>query len=129
MEFQMLIATVKSELTPVIVKAAKKAGAPGSTVLPGHGTGIHEAKSFFGLELDVTTDMIMFLLEANLVDDVLNAISEKGCFDKPGTGIAFVMPVLRVVGMREQMPHFQRLLKRHDTATEILPHQLVSGPR
>ncbi len=46
MDFQLLIATVKSDLTDKIVKAAKQAGAPGSTVMPAHGTGINEAKHF-----------------------------------------------------------------------------------
>jgi nitrogen regulatory protein P-II 1 len=125
MDFQLLIATVKSDLTETIIKAAKKAGAPGSTVLPARGTGIHEAKSFFGLELDITTDMVIFLLEEHLVEDVLGAISKAGEFEKPGTGIAFVMPVMKVVGLQAQMPHFQRMLKRHDTSTGISKHHMI----
>ena len=127
MEFQLLIATVKSDLTETVIKAAKKAGAPGSTVLPARGTGIHEAKSFFGLELDITTDMVLFLLEEHLVEDVLQAISTAGEFDKPGTGIAFVMPVVKVVGLQTQMPHFQRMLKRHHMSTGISKHTMVQG--
>lgn len=115
MNFQLIVTTVKADLTESIIKVAKEAGAPGSTVLPAHGTGIHEAKSFFGLELNVATDVIIFLLEENLVDVVLEAIYREGCFDKPGTGIAFVIPAMKVVGLNEQIPHFQRMLKSHDT--------------
>jgi nitrogen regulatory protein P-II 1 len=125
MNFQLLIATVKSDLTETITRAAKKSGAPGCTVLPAHGTGIHEAKSFFGIELDITTDMVIFLLGEHLVEDVLEAIRKAGEFDKPGTGIAFVMPVMKVVGLQAQIPHFQRMLKRHETSTGLSQHHMV----
>ena len=114
MDFQLIVTTVKSDLTEHVVKAAKKAGASGSTVLPAHGTGIHEAKSFFGLELDISTDVILFLLEEHLVDNVLQAINKKGDFDKPGTGIAFVLPVMKVLGLSTQIPHFQKMLNSHN---------------
>ena len=128
MDFQLLIVAVKSDLTEKIVKSAKQAGAPGSTVLSGYGTGIREAKSFFGLELDIATDMVLFLLEEHLVDNVLEAIRKKGDFDKPGTGMAFVMPVMKVVGLNNQLPHFQRMLKSHDTSTGISKHALIQKP-
>ncbi|MBF0380308.1 MAG: P-II family nitrogen regulator [Magnetococcales bacterium] len=128
MEFQLLIVTVKSDLTDKIVKVAKKSGAPGSTILPAHGTGIHEAKSFFGLELDITTDMIIFLLEEHLVDPVLEAVGKAGEFNKPGTGIAFVLPVMKVVGLQAQIPHFQRMLKRHDISSGISKHHMIQKP-
>ena len=104
---------VKSELTDDITIAGKKAGAPGSTVLPAHGTGIHEAKTFFGLEVNIATDVVLFLLEEHLVDNVMDAINDAGSFDSPGTGVAFVLPVLKTKGLRSQLPHFERLLKRH----------------
>lgn len=112
MDFQLIVATVKSDLTEQIVKAAKKAGAPGSTILPAHGTGIHEAKSFFGLELDIASDVILFLLETHLVDDVLQAIYKQGSFDDPGTGIAFVLPVTKAIGLKAQIDHYEEIMKR-----------------
>jgi nitrogen regulatory protein P-II 1 len=109
MEFQLLIATVKSDLTDKIVKAAKQVGAPGSTVMPAHGTGINEAKSFFGLDLDITSDVIMFILEEHLVDDVLEAIGTAGDFGKPGTGVAFVIPVTKTLGLQSQVMHYKKM--------------------
>ena len=107
MKFKMIYAPVKPHKTDPIVDAAKKAGATGATIIQARGTGMREAKTFFGLTLEDQTDIVMFLLEEHLVDPVLEAIKTAGEFDKPGTGIAFVMPVDRVVGLESQIEKFK----------------------
>jgi nitrogen regulatory protein P-II 1 len=98
MRFKIIVAMVKTDLTAKIVDAVKSAGGTGATIIPAHGTGIHEAKTFFGLTLDVPTDAIFFL----------KAICEVGQFRKPGTGIAFVLPVEQVVGLESQIEYFEK---------------------
>ena len=112
MRFKAIIAMVKTDLTDKIVDATKAAGGTGATIIPSHGTGIHEAKTFFGLTLDAETDTVLFLLEEHLVDAALKAISQAGRFHKPGTGIAFVLPVEQVVGLESQIEHFQKETQR-----------------
>lgn len=106
MRFKIILASVKPALTDKIVDAAKDEGATGATIIPARGTGIHEAKTFFGLSLEAQTDIIMFLLEENMVDKILQTIGRVGKFNKPGTGIAFVMPVDQVIGLESQMERF-----------------------
>ncbi|MFH1217654.1 MAG: P-II family nitrogen regulator [Pseudomonadota bacterium] len=108
MRFKVILASVKQEISDHIVDAGKKAGATGATVIPARGTGIHEAKTFFGLTLEAQTDIIMFLVEEHIVQDILKAIGEAGQFHKPGTGIAFVLPVEHVVGLESQMERFKK---------------------
>lgn len=110
MRFKLIIATVKTDLTDHIVDAAKEAGATGATIIPSRGTGIHEAKTFFGLTLEAQTDSVLFLLEEHLVDRVMKAIYEAGHFKKPGTGIAFVLPVDQVAGLESQIECFEKCL-------------------
>ena len=110
MRFKLIIATVKTDLTDRIVDAAKDTGATGATIIPSRGTGIHEAKTFFGLTLEAQTDCVMFLLEEHLVEQVMKAIYEAGHFEKPGTGIAFVLPVDQVVGLESQIESFEKRL-------------------
>lgn len=86
----------------MVVHSAKQAGATGATIIPASGTGAHEAKTFFGLSLDVRTDLIIFLVEDIIVEPVLSAIKEAGRFSEPGTGIAFVFAVERTVGLESQ---------------------------
>lgn len=108
MRFKIILASVKTTLTDKIVDSAKAAGATGATIIPARGTGIREAKTFFGLSLEAQTDIIMFLLEEHLVQTILDTIGRVGEFEKPGTGIAFVMPVEQVIGLESQMERFRK---------------------
>jgi len=111
MQFKIILASVKTDLTDRIVDAAKSAGATGATIIPARGTGIREAKTFFGLSLEAQTDIIMFLLEEHLIPTILETIGNVGQFDKPGTGIAFVLPVDQVIGLESQIDKFAELAK------------------
>jgi nitrogen regulatory protein PII len=111
MKFKIVFAPVKPHKTDAIVDAAKAAGATGATIIPSRGTGIHEAKTFFGLTLEDQTDIVIFLLEEHIAKDVLAAIRIAGEFDKPGTGIAFVLPVEEVLGLESQMEKFKEEIR------------------
>lgn len=108
MQFKVILASVKSDITDKVVDAAKATGATGATIIHARGTGIREAKTFFGLSLEAQTDIIMFLLEERLVSQVLKTIGKVGEFDKPGTGIAFVLPVDQVIGLESQIEKFKQ---------------------
>ena len=112
MRFKLILASVKTDITDKIVDAAKEAGATGATIIPGRGTGIHEAKTFFGLSLEAQTDIIMFLVEEHIITQILEAIKKAGEFHKPGTGIAFVLPVEHVVGLESQMEKFKQDVRK-----------------
>ena len=77
MHFKLIIALVDDTKTDVIMDAARKAGATGATVLSQvRGEGIEEAKTFFGLNLESTRDMLMFLVEEHLARQILEFIAE-----------------------------------------------------
>ncbi len=107
MQFKLIMAFVKPSITDKVVDAMKEAGATGATIIPARGTGIHEAKSFFGLSIEDQTDIIVFLVEEHVVENLLKVIQLAGKFDKPGTGIAFVLPVEHIAGLESQMKKFK----------------------
>ncbi len=113
MRFKLILASVKTDITDHIVDAAKEAGATGATIIPARGTGIHEAKTFFGLSLEAQTDIIMLLVEEHIITKILNAVKQAGEFHKPGTGIAFVIPVEQVVGLESQMEKFKKEVQKN----------------
>jgi nitrogen regulatory protein PII len=108
MNYKLIIAMVKTDKTDRIVAAAKASGGTGATIIPARGTGIHEAKTFFGLTLEAQTDVVLFLVAESLAEPVLEAIYEAGQFKEAGTGIAFALDVDRAIGLESQAEHFKR---------------------
>ncbi|WP_041641475.1 P-II family nitrogen regulator [Magnetococcus marinus] len=111
MHFKLIVVMSRTDLTDRIVDAAKAAGATGATVVPGRGTGIHEARTFFGLTLDIQRDISFMLVEEHLTPGILAAIHEGGNFASPGTGIAFALRVDEVAGLESQIPRFKEELE------------------
>lgn len=107
MKFKLIVAFVKPSITDVIVDAMKEQGATGATIIPARGTGIHEAKTFFGLSIEDQTDIILFLVEEHVVEDLLKVMRLAGKFDEPGTGIAIVLSVEHITGLESQMKKFK----------------------
>ena len=97
-----IIAMVKPALADKVVDAAKAAGATGATVIDAAGTGAREAKTFFGLSLDIRTEVVLLLVKDDIVSPVLEAIRVAGHFHEPGTGIAFVLAVESGIGFESQ---------------------------
>jgi nitrogen regulatory protein P-II 1 len=108
MQFKLIMAFVKPSITDSVVDAMKEAGATGATIVPARGTGIHEAKSFFGLSIEDQTDIIVFLVEEHVVENLMQVIQLAGKFDDPGTGIAFVIPIEHIAGLKSQMQKFKK---------------------
>ena len=108
MAYKSIVAMVKPDLTDRVVNSAKEVGATGATIIPASGTGAHEAKTFFGLSLDIRTDVVIFLVDDEMVETVLSAIKEAGRFSEPGTGIAFVLAVEQTAGFESQLSKPQR---------------------
>jgi len=108
MPYKSIVAMIKPNLTDKVVNSAKQAGATGATTIPASGTGAREAKTFFGLSLDIRTDVVIFLVDDEIVELVLSAIKEAGRFKEPGTGIAFVLAVEQTAGFESQLSKSHR---------------------
>ena len=108
MTYKVIVAALKPDVTDLVVDAAKACGISGATIIPGRGTGVHEAKTFLGLTLETQTDVVIFLTEDELVEPVIAAIHTAGKLDQHGTGVAFVLPVERVAGIKEEIVRQER---------------------
>lgn len=107
MRFKLLVVVTSIEYTEIVIKAAKKAGATGATIIPGRGTGVQEAHTFFGLTLEERRDIIIGLVAEHLLDPIMDAVAKAGEFARPGTGIAFVLDVENVRGLESQTPYIR----------------------
>jgi nitrogen regulatory protein PII len=103
MQYKVIIAALKPSVSDQVIDAAKTCGISGATIIPGRGTGMHDARTFLGLTLEAQTDVVLFLTESELVDPVMDAIETAGRLDEHGTGVVFVLPVERVAGIKEEI--------------------------
>ena len=103
MKYKVIVAALKPDVTDHVVEAAKTCGISGATIVPGRGTGMHEAKTFLGLTLETQTDVVFFLAEEELVRPVMAAIHQAGRLDQHGTGVVFVLPVEQVAGIKDEI--------------------------
>ena len=103
MKYKVIVAALKPDVTDRVVEAAKACGISGATIVPGRGTGMHEAKTFLGLTLESQTDVVIFLAEEDLILTVMAAIREAGKLDEHGTGVVFVVPVEQVAGIKDEI--------------------------
>lgn len=105
MHFKLLIVLVEDEHTETVLDTAREVGATGATVLSqARGEGIEKKKTFMGLSLSCTRDVVLLLVEEHMSRKILETIADVCQFDKkPGTGIAFQIDVEDAVGITGQI--------------------------
>ncbi len=113
MRFKLIIAFVEDDKTDLVLKTAREHGATGATVISNaRGEGVIKPKTFFGLNLEIQRDVVLFLVEEHLTRPILEAIGRAGHFDeKPGTGIALQIDVEDAVGVSHQVQKLRRIVE------------------
>jgi nitrogen regulatory protein PII len=101
---QLIVSVVNRGNGEDVIRAAREAGAEGSTVLLGRGTGIHERKQLLGIPIQPEKDMVLTLTPERITQQVVDAIVSRCDLDRPATGICFVLPVIDVRGINH---HFE----------------------
>jgi len=99
--FKKLTVIVDRGMSSDVMDIALKAGVRGGTILHGRGTGAEKATNLFGVEIEPEKELVIILLPNDLVDKVVQALSQELHLDEPGKGILFVEPVLETRGLFE----------------------------
>lgn len=103
MKFDIVIAIVPFEKEADAIDAVKKAGATGATVISAHGTGIKEAKTFFGLTVESKQSLILSVVERHIAQKIMKAVYDALDMKSPGKGIVFSFQVEAVMGLESQL--------------------------
>lgn len=80
-----------------ILKSAKHYGVRGGTILLGRGTVKSRLLEFLSL-YEVRKEIVLMLAEKSKAFEVLKKLDEEIHFDKPHHGIAFTIPVHKIIG-------------------------------
>ena len=112
MHFKLIVALVDDSHTEPILNAARESGAMGATVVSRvRGEGVDVKKTFLGLSLETSRDMLLFLVEEHLSREILETIEQVGEFAQSGAGIAFQLDVEDAVGVGHQMELLQAVVE------------------
>lgn len=112
MRFKVILAMVNEDYQDKVIESAKTAGATGVTILNARGEGIHEHKSFLGLTMESQKDLLLFLVEDFIANNIMDAIYKSGHLSEHGNGIAFSLEVDRAIGLESQMPTMEKDAKK-----------------
>ena len=105
MDASLIVTIVRSGWGSTVLQASVKAGARGGTVLFGRGAGINEQEKIFGVSIEPEKEIVLTMVRTDRVDAILDEIVRTAELDATGKGIAFVLPVDRVVGVAHFMAH------------------------
>ncbi|HCH70422.1 MAG TPA: transcriptional regulator [Colwellia sp.] len=105
MQFKLIVAFVDDAVTDDVMKGARMAGATGATIINNaRGEGIKRQHTFFGMQLEIQRDVLLFVVEEHLSRKILERISNIAGFDEdPGKGIAIQLNVEDAVGVAHQV--------------------------
>ncbi|XUW99862.1 MAG: P-II family nitrogen regulator [Dehalogenimonas sp.] len=105
-DVSLIITIVRKGWADKVLENSMKAGAEGGTILMGRGVGIHEkSQSIMGIPIEPEKEIILSVTYPDKVDVILQQIVDSCDLENPGAGIAFVVPVERVVGVCHRIDH------------------------
>ncbi len=101
----LIVSVVRKGWGSTVMDASVRAGARGGTVLTGRGAGINEQEKIFGMSIEPEKEIVLTVVYRDQVDRILDEIVRAAGLDDTGKGIAFVLPVEKVVGVAHFMQH------------------------
>jgi len=111
LDTSLIVSIVRKGWGSLVLEASVKAGARGGTVLFGRGAGINEREKIFGMSIEPEKEIVLTVARAELIDSILEEIVRAAELNETGRGIAFVVPVEKLVGVAHFMRHVPE--KRH----------------
>jgi nitrogen regulatory protein PII len=95
----LIVTIVRRGWGETVLEASVKAGAQGGTVLFGRGAGIREHEKVFGIPIEPEKEIVLTMTYSDRTDAILEEIVRAVELNEPGMGLAFVLPVEKVVGV------------------------------
>lgn len=95
----LIVSIVRKGWGDTVLEATMSAGAHGGTVLFGRGLGRNEQHRVFGIQIEPEKEIVLTVVPVDLKDKMLEAIVKAAELGAPGHGLAFVVPVVGLVGV------------------------------
>lgn len=95
--YELLVTIADQGNTDLIMDAARRANAPGGTILHAKGTGMERASQFLGFSLGVEKELIIMVVKRADKNPIMQAIMGTA---RQAHAIVFSLPVTSTAGMR-----------------------------
>lgn len=99
MSYNLIITIVDKGNADAVIDAASSAGSKGGTIINGRGSGIHETKKLFNIEIEPEKEVVLILAKDDVTESISSAIRKELKIDEPGKGIIFVLDVSQAYGL------------------------------
>ena len=96
---QAIMCVVNSGFGDAVMDAAKEFGARGGTIIHARGTANSESEKLFGITIQPEKEIVIILARGEIRDSIMHAVYQKVRLYSPGQGIAFSIPVDKVIGI------------------------------
>jgi nitrogen regulatory protein PII len=97
-DMSLIVTIVKKGWGSEVLCASKDAGAEGGTILFGRGVGVHEQQKLLNIMIEPEKEVVFTVVSSSQADSVIEAVVKAGKLNEPGRGIAFILPIDRVLG-------------------------------
>jgi nitrogen regulatory protein P-II 1 len=94
----LIVTIVRKGWGNTVLEASVKAGAQGGTVLFGRGAGINEQEKILGIPIEPEKEIVLTVVDPDRAEAILQEIVRAAELNEPRKGVAFVIPVDKVVG-------------------------------
>lgn len=95
----LIVSIVRKGWGDTVLEATMNAGAHGGTVLLGRGIGRNEQLRVFGIQIEPEKEIVLTVVRADQRDEILREIERAAELNAPGKGLAFVLPLEKVIGI------------------------------
>lgn len=101
----LIVTIVRKGWGNAVLEASVKAGAQGGTVLLGRGSGRNERQKLLGIPIEPEKEILLTVAYSDRAPAILDAILDAGRLNEVGAGLAFIVPVEKVVGLAHLLVH------------------------
>ncbi|SFE23751.1 P-II family nitrogen regulator [Peptostreptococcus sp. D1] len=85
-----------------VVAAASKGGAKGGTIINARGSASDSpCQKIFAVEIEPEKEIVIIISESDKTDSIVESINKEMNLEKPNSGILFVQPVKRTLGIQK----------------------------
>lgn len=101
-EYHLIVTVITEGYSDNVMTAAKKAGAPGGTLIKGRSLVDNDKrKQFLGFSIEPEKDVVLIATNSTIKNQIMEAITKETGLKTKGGGIVFSLPISEAIGLYE----------------------------